>query len=109
MKAVIVLAILFSIGLIVLMYKREDDVQKMAFSFFILLAIIGLAVVGNVMRSVMPLFLAHIVALIVAYGGLVYYVFRDKTQWILWLLPLATLILYVLIAWIGNEHVIWFS
>ena len=109
MKAVIVLAILFSIGLIVLMYKREDDVQKMAFSFFILLAIIGLAVVGNVMRSVMPLFLAHIVALIMAYGGLVYYVFRDKTQWILWLLPLATLILYVLIAWIGNEHVIWFS
>jgi len=109
MKAVIVLAILFSIGLIVLMYKREDDVQKMAFSFFILLAIIGLAVVGNVMRSVMPLFLAHIVALIMAYGGLVYYVLREKTQWILWLLPLATLILYVLTAWIGNEHVIWFS
>jgi len=107
MKAVIVLAILFSIGLIVLMYKREDDVQKMAFSFFILLAIIGLAVVGNVMRSVMPLFLAHIVALIMAYGGLVYYVFRDKTQWILWLLPLATLILYVLIAWMGNEHISW--
>ena len=77
--------------------------------FFILLAIIGLAVVGNVMRSVMPLFLAHIIALIMAYGGLVYYVFREKTQWILWLLPVATLILYVLIAWIGNKHVIWFS
>lgn len=109
MKAVIVLAILFVIGVIVLMYKREEDVKKMVFSFFILLVIIGLAVVGNVMRSVMPLFLAHIIALIMAYGGLVYYVFRDVTQWILWLLPLATLILYVLIAWIGNEHVIWFS
>lgn len=109
MKAVIVLAILFAIGVIVLMYKREEDVKKMVFSFFILLVIIGLAVVGNVMRSVMPLFLAHIIALIMAYGGLVYYVFRDVTQWILWLLPLATLILYVLIAWIGNEHVIWFS
>lgn len=109
MKAVIVLAILFAIGVIVLMYKREEDVKKMAFSFFILLVIIGLAVVGNVMRSVMPLFLAHIIALIMAYGGLVYYVFRDVPQWILWLLPLATLILYVLIAWIGNEHVIWFS
>ena len=107
MKAVIVLAILFSIGLIVLMYKREDDVQKMAFSFFILLAIIGLAVVGNVMRSVMPLFLAHIVALIMAYGGLVYYIFREKPQWILWLLPLATLILYVGVAWMGNEHISW--
>ncbi len=109
MKAVIILAILFAIGIIVLMYKREADIKKMAFSFFILLAIIGLAIVGNVMRSVMPLFLAHIIALIMAYGGLVYYVFREKSQWILWLLPLATLVLYVVIAWVGNKHVIWFS
>ena len=109
MKALIVLAILFAIGTIVLMYKREKDVKKMAFSFFILLSIIALAVVGNVMRAVMPLFLAHIVALIIAYGGLVYYVFREKMQWLLWLLPVATLILYLIIAWIGNEHVIWFS
>jgi predicted membrane channel-forming protein YqfA (hemolysin III family) len=109
MKALIVLAILFAIGVIVLMYKRENDVQKMAFSFFILLAIIGFAVIGNVMRSVMPLFLAHIIALIIAYGGLIYYVFKDKTQWILWLLPLATLVLYLAVAWIGNKHIIWFS
>jgi len=109
MKAVIVLAILFAIGVIVLMYKREDDTQKMAFSFFILLTIIGFAVVGNVMRSVMPLFLAHVIALIISYGGLIYYAFRDKTQWILWLLPLATLVLYLAVAWIGNEHIIWFS
>ena len=109
MKAVIVLSILFAIGVIFLMYKREDDVQKMAFSFFILLAIIGLAVVGNVMRAVMPLFLAHIIALIIAYGGLIYYIFRERTQWILWLLPLATLVLYIVIAWIGNKHIIWFS
>ena len=109
MKTLIVLAILLIIGMIVLMYKRKDDVQKMVFSFFILLTIIGLAIMGNVMRSVMPLFLTHIVALIMAYGGLIYYIFKDKTQWILWLLPLATLILYVVLALVGNKHVIWFS
>jgi Na+/H+-dicarboxylate symporter len=109
MKAVIVLAILFAIGVIVLMYKREEDTQKMVFSFFILLTIISFAVVGNVMRSVMPLFLAHVIALIISYGGLIYYVFKDKTQWILWLLPLATLVFYLVVAWIGNEHIIWFS
>jgi Na+/H+-dicarboxylate symporter len=109
MKAVIVLAILFAIGVILLMYKREKDTEKMVFSFFILLTIIGFAVIGNVMRAVMPLFLAHIIALIISFGGLIYYVFKDKTQWILWLLPLATLILYLIVAWIGNEHVIWFS
>ena len=107
MKVLIVLAILFALGIIVLMYKRENDTQKMLFSFFILLAIIGFAVVGNVMRSVMPLFLAHIIALILSYGGLIYYVFKDKTQWIFWLLPLSTLILYVGVAWVGNEHISW--
>ena len=109
MKVLIVLSILLAIGVIILMYKREDNVQKMAFSFLILLAIIGLAVVGNVMRSVMPLFLAHIIALIIAYGGLIYYVFKARTQWTLWLLPLATLILYVVVAWVGNEHIIGFG
>ncbi len=109
MKVLIVLSILLAIVAIFLMYKREDDVKKMAFSFFILLLIIGLAIVGNVMRSVMPLFLAHIVALIIAYVGLISYIFKGKTQWILWLFPLATLILYVVVAWVGNEHIIGFG
>jgi len=107
MKALIVVVILLAIGLIVMMYKREDDIQKMIFSFVVLLALIGLAVLGNIMRSVMPLFLAHVIALIIAYGGLLYYVIKDRTQWILWLLPLSTLILYVVVAWVGNRHLSW--
>jgi hypothetical protein len=109
MKTLIVLAILFAIGVIFLMYKRDDDVKKMLFSFLILGSIIGFSVIGNVMRSVLPLFLAHIIALILSYGGLIYYIFKDKTQWMLWLLPLLTLTFYFIVAWIGNEHVIWFS
>ena len=107
MKALIVIAILLAIGLIVMMYKREQDSQKMILSFVVLLAIVGLAVVGNVMRSVMPLFLAHLIALIIAYVGLLYYVVKDRTQWILWLLPLSTVILYVVVAWVGNRHLSW--
>ena len=107
MKTLIVVAILLAIGLIVMMYKREQDSQKMILSFVVLLAIVGLAVVGNVMRSVMPLFLAHLIALIIAYVGLLYYVVKDKTQWILWLLPLSTVILYVVVAWVGNRHLSW--
>jgi cytochrome c-type biogenesis protein CcmH/NrfF len=105
MKALIVLAMLVAIGLIVLMYKRENNLNKMLFSFVILFSIIGFAVLGNVMRSVMPLYLTHIVALILSYGGLVYYIIRDKMQGLLWVLPLLTLLLYLLIAWIGNEHI----
>jgi uncharacterized membrane protein len=105
MKALIVIAILMALGLIALMYKREKNLQKMLFSLFILLTLVGFSVVGNVMRSVMPLFLTHIVALILSYIGLIYYLFRDRVQWLLWLLPLFTLLLYVFIAWVGNEHI----
>ena len=109
MKALIILAIFLALGLIYLTYKREADTTKMLFSLFILFSIMSLALVGNVMRSLMPLFLAHIMALMVSYSGLIYYVFRDRKQWLLWLFPVGTLTLYILLAWIGNEHIIWFS
>ena len=105
MKAIIVVSILFSIGLIFLMYKRDEDTKKMLLSVTLLGGLISLGVVGNVMRSLMPLFLTHIVALIVAYIGLIIYILRDKLYWSLGLIPVATLALYVLFAWIGNEHI----
>jgi len=105
MKAIIVLAVLLAIGIILLFYKKDSDMPKMLFSFLVLTSIIGLAVVGNVMRSLMPLFLTHVVALVLSYGGLLYYIFSEKKQWILWLLPISTIMLYVLLAWIGNEHI----
>ena len=105
MRAIIVLAVLLAIGIILLFYKKDSDMPKMLFSFLVLTSIIGLAVVGNVMRSLMPLFLTHVVALVLSYGGLLYYIFSEKKQWILWLLPISTIMLYVLLAWIGNEHI----
>ena len=104
MKILVVLALFLAIGLISLSYKRENNIQKLLFSLMVLAAIITFAVVGNMMRSIMPLFLAHIMALILAYGGLIYYVLRARTQWILWLLPVLTLLFYIFLAWIGNEH-----
>ena len=109
MKALILLVLLVAIGLIALMYKREKSLKRMLFSSFILISIVVFAVVGNVMRSIMPLYIGRLMALILSYGGLVIYIIRDKTQWILWGLPLITLSSYLLLAWIGNEHLIWFS
>ena len=87
------------------MYKRENNLTKMILSFALLVGLISLGVVGNVMRSLMPLFLIHIVALIIAYGGLIIYIIRDKLYWYLGLIPIGTLVLYILFAWIGNEHI----
>ena len=107
MKALIVLVLLLTIGLIIVRYRRDGNGSKMLFSFAILGEIIVLSVMGNVMRSIMPLFIGHVMALIVAYGGLLLYIVRGKTQWVLWMLPLLSLMFYFLLAWIGNEHVNW--
>ena len=109
MKVIIILALFLAMGLIFLSYKREKNTPKLLFSLAILLSIISFTVLGNMMRSLMPLFLAHIMALILSYGGLIYYIFRARAQWLLWLLPLLTLLFYVVLAWVGNEHIIWFS
>ena len=105
MKALIILALIVAVGLIFITYKRESDIPKMLFSLLILSSIITLAFMGTVMRSLTALFLLHIGALILSYGGFIYYIFSEKKQWILWLLPVGTLVLYILLAWIGNEHI----
>ncbi|RUM76088.1 MAG: hypothetical protein DSZ11_01025 [Sulfurovum sp.] len=105
MKAFLVLAILLAMGLISLMYKREGNLQKMLLSFIFLAVIISLGVVGNMMRSVAPLFLTHLTAIAFSYGGLILYILRNKFYWYLGLLPVVTLTLYLLLSWIGNEHI----
>jgi cytochrome bd-type quinol oxidase subunit 2 len=106
MKVIIVLSILLSIGLIFLMYKRENNLKKMFISSALLVALVSLGIVGTVMRYLMPLYLTHIVALIFAYGGLIIYILRDRFYWYLALFPVATLALYVFLAWVGNEHIV---
>ncbi len=104
MKVIIILAIFFSMGLIFLMYKRENNIKKMLFSSVLLVGLISLGIVGNVMRSLMPLFLVHIVALVISYVALIIYILRDRLYWYLGLLPVGTLTIYILLAWVGNEH-----
>ena len=104
-QAIILLSILFAIGAIIIMYKRERNLKKMLFSSTLLVGLISLGVVGNVMRSLMPLFMTHLIALIFAYGGLLIYILKDRIYWYLYLFPVLTISIYVLLAWIGNKHI----
>jgi len=99
------MALVLAIGLIYFFYQREKDVSKLLLSSFVLIGIITLGVVGNIMRSLIVLYIIHDVAILLSYGGLLYYIVRDKTQWLLWSLPVASLILYLSILWIGNRHI----
>jgi len=104
MKFVIVLLPLIAIAFIYIMFRRDGDIKKAVISSFLLVGVISLSIMGNIMRSIIPLFLTHIVAIVFAYGATIYYILRGKFVWLALIAPLATMLLYLFLVWVGNEH-----
>jgi len=104
MKFLLVLAPLIVAALAYVMYKEDSNIKKLIISFLLLWAVITLAVVGNIMRSLMPLFLTHMVAIVIAYGGTIYYVLKGRFIWLALVAPILTMLLYLTLVWLGNEH-----
>ena len=112
MKALIVLVILVTLLLIFLKYKRDKNVKKLLISLATFGMILSLAVLSNLTRQVMPLFLAHIVLLIFSWLALIWYVFKEKYYWWILFSPLVTLALFLLLEFVtgsGHEIAIYFD
>jgi len=96
MKALIVLAVFTTLGIIFFQYSRNRNLKKLFIALITFGVIISLAVVGNVMRQVMPIFMTHIILILGSWGGLVVYLVRDKYYgWILFS-PVVTIGLFLL-------------
>lgn len=109
MKVVIVLAILATLGSIFLRYSRNKDVKKLLVSLGSLILIIALGIMGNLTRQVMPLFLLHVVLIVLAWGGLLLYLFRERYLWWVIFSPAVTIVLFLLLEFLagsGHEGVI---
>jgi len=104
MKYLLVLAPFIVIALSYVMYREDGNVKKLILSFLLLWAVIILAVMGNIMRAVTPFFLTHLIAIVVAYGATIYYVLKDRLVWLALAAPIVTMLLYLVVVWIGNEH-----
>ena len=105
MKALIILAILATLVIIFFSYSRNKDLKKLFIALGSFLLIVSLAIVGNVTRQVMPLFLAHIVLIVVAWGGLMVYIVRDRYYWWVIFSPLVTIGLFLLLELLtGSGH-----
>ncbi len=85
-----------------LYYKRRDK-QELIVSFLLLAGIIILAIMGRTFRFITPLFLTHIIAVIISYISYLIYIIRGKLYWYLYILPFITLSLYILIAFLGKN------
>jgi hypothetical protein len=104
MKFLLILAPLIVAALSYVMYKEDGNIKKLIITFLLLWAVITLAVVGNVMRSLTPLFLTHIVAIVIAYGATIYYVLKGRFIWVALAAPVITMVIYLIFVWIGNEY-----
>ncbi|CAA6812197.1 MAG: Unknown protein [uncultured Sulfurovum sp.] len=104
MKFLLVLAPLIVAALSYVMYKEDSNIKKLIITFLLLWVVITLGIVGNVMRSLTPLFLTHLVAIVIAYAATIYYVLKGKFIWLALAAPLITMFVYLIFVWIGNEH-----
>ncbi len=105
MKALLVIVILLTFGAIFFQYSRNKDVKKLLIALATFGVILSLAVVGNLTRQVIPLFIAHVILIVSAWGALLVYLIRDKYYWWVIFSPVVTIGLFLLLELLtGSGH-----
>jgi hypothetical protein len=105
MKALIILAILATLAIIFFQYSRNKDLKKLFIALGSFVLIVSLGIMGNLTRQVIPLFLVHIVLVIIAWGGLLLYLLRDRYYWWVIFSPFVTIGLFLLLEFLtGSAH-----
>jgi len=105
MRAIFVLTIVLTIVIILLKYKRDKDGKKLLISIASFIFIISMAVVGNLTRQVIPIFIAHLILLMISWGALIWYLMRGRYYWWLILSPVVTIALFLILeTLIGAGH-----
>ena len=97
MKAMIILAILTTLGFIAINFYRSRDWKKLLISLAAFAVVLTLAGLGNMVRSVIPLFIAHFVLIVIAWGALLFYIVRGRLYWPVLLSPAITILLFLLL------------
>ena len=105
MKALIILAIFATLGGIFFQYSRNKDLKKLFIALITFGVIVSLAIVGNLTRQVMPIYLAHIMLTVASWGGLIVYLMRDRYYWWIVFSPAVTIGLFLLLELLtGSSH-----
>ncbi len=105
MKALIILAILATLAIIFFQYTRSKDLKKLFIALGSFLIIVSLGIMGNLTRQVIPLFMAHIILIVISWGGLLVYLARDKYYWWIIFSPIVTIGLFLVLELLtGSGH-----
>jgi len=105
MKALIILAILATLTIIFFQYSRNKDLKKLFItlgSFVVLLYILWMGF--RVSVAILPLKIANIALGFFAWGGVVYYILRDRYIWWVIFSPLLVPLFFILFSLIGGSR-----
>ena len=97
MLTLIILTIFLTIAIITINFRKNKDIEKLSISLGIFILISIFVGLGNMTRSIIPLFIAHFVFVTISWGGLIVYIIRDKLYLKIIFLPILTLFLYVIL------------
>ena len=97
MKLLIIVAIIFTVGLMFFKYSKDKNIQKLIVSLLSFGIIISMAVVGNLTRPVIPIYIAHMILIIFAWIALIWYILKSKYYWWIIFLPVVSIGLFLLL------------
>ncbi len=97
MRALIVLAILATLGSIGIRFRSDRDWKRLLISFGLFAIVLSTVGAGGMMRSVAPLFIAHYILVLVAWSALAVYIMREKLYLPLIFSPMATILLFLIL------------
>ncbi len=105
MKAIVIIAVLLTLAMIVLEYRKKKNFKKTVIALGTFGVIISLAIAGNLNRPVIPIYIAHLILVIIGWGALIYYLWKGRYLWWIIFSPFLTIILFLLLELLtGSGH-----
>jgi len=105
MKAFILLTLLTTLVVIFIQYSRSRNLKKLLIALATFGAVISLGIMGNITRQIMPLFMVHLILMVLSWGGLIFYLIRGKYYWWIIFSPVLSLGLFLILEFLtGSGH-----
>ena len=103
MKALIIIAILMTFAIVFLKYEKDKNLKKLLITIASFGFIISMAIVGNLTRPVIPIYITHMILILIAWGSVFMYVFRNKYCWWWLVAPVLTIVLFLGLEFVGGS------
>lgn len=105
MKLILVVLFLITLAVIFLKYNRDGDKKKLLIALGSFALIVSFGIMGNLTRSVLPIYIGHIIFMLLSWVGLVWYLLTGKYYWWIIVSPVVTILLFVAMeALMGSGH-----